>query len=324
MAGLNLSADKFDEELRAVPLRERQFDNDEEVIVSICTITYNHAAYLRQCLEGFLDQVCSFRVEIIIYDDASTDGTSDIVREYASRYPSVVNACVAESNSYSLGVNPYYAFAFPKAKGRYVAICDGDDFWNDLMKLAVQVDFLERNPDTVITYGPACVEIDGVIQKEMSLGSHRDLTASELRAGASINTLTACFRNPRLQTPPPFLRISPIGDVTVWALLGYRGSGKFLLNLEPAVYRIHGGGVFSGRPSNTKYYMSLLAHISIAAYHSEHADLQSERARLDRALSMIVGRMGAGRVLFNVLKELPNFAMKRLRVFVMRIAKSDW
>lgn len=302
------------QEKELVPLRQRHFSDDEEVVVSICSITYNHSNYIRQCMEGFLDQVCPFRVEIVIYDDASTDGASDILREYMTRYPTIVRAQLAERNSYSLGLNPYYAFVLPKARGRYVAICDGDDFWIDSRKLAKQVDFLERNPETVITYGPTLTEIDGVIHEGRVWGAHRDLSEDELKAGASINTLTACFRNPYLQVPPPFLKKAPVGDMTLWALLGYHGSGKFLNELLPAVYRVHDGGVFSKQDRGTKQYMSLLCHVSIAGYHNGRGDLGAERALLGKALTTIVRRLGFKGLVFEGLRRLKPFIVRVLRI----------
>lgn len=321
MTDLMSGGAEFHQEKELVPLRQRRFADNEDVVVSICSITYNHSDYIRQCMEGFLDQVCSFRVEIVIYDDASTDGTSDILKEYVSRYPTIVRAHVAESNLYSLGLNPYYAFVLPKAKGRYVAICDGDDFWSDPRKLATQVDFLERNPETVITYGPTYTEIGGIVREGRLWGTLQDLSGDELKAGASINTLTACFRNPHLRVPPPFLKNAPIGDMTLWALLGYEGAGKFMDELMPAVYRVHDGGVFSKKIPRTKQYMSLLSHVSIAAYHSERADFEAERTVLGKALTAIVRKMGFKGLILEVLRRLPAFFGRVLSNIVMPTTK---
>ena len=120
----------------------------EQPLVSICCITYNHAEYIRQCLDGFLMQNTSFSYEIIINDDCSTDGTTDVIREYEERYPTQIEPIYHVENEYSKGVRGMFVtYCFPKAKGKYIAMCEGDDFWIDPLKLQKQVDFMETNPD---------------------------------------------------------------------------------------------------------------------------------------------------------------------------------
>lgn len=117
-------------------------------LVSICSITYNHAPYICQCLEGFLMQKTNFPFEVIINDDCSTDGTTEILREYAEKYPDIIKPVYHDENLYSKGQRGFYKkFCFPKAEGKYIALCEGDDYWVDPLKLQKQVDFLEGNPE---------------------------------------------------------------------------------------------------------------------------------------------------------------------------------
>lgn len=117
-------------------------------LVSICCITYNHAQYIRQCLDGILMQKVDFEYEIIVHDDASTDGTSAIIKEYFNKYPNLFVPIFQTENQYSKGVRGMYAkFVFPRARGKYIALCEGDDYWIDENKLQMQVDFLEKNPE---------------------------------------------------------------------------------------------------------------------------------------------------------------------------------
>ena len=118
--------------------------------VSICCITYNHAPFIRQCLDGFMMQRTGFPVEVLIHDDASTDGTQDIIREYEAKYPDVIKPIYQKENQYSKGVKVSLVYNYSRAKGKYIALCEGDDYWTDPYKLQKQVDFLESHPDYVM------------------------------------------------------------------------------------------------------------------------------------------------------------------------------
>ena len=119
----------------------------DKPLVSVICLTYNHAPYIRSALEGFVRQQTAFPVEVIVHDDASTDGTADVVREYAARYPDLFRPVFQQENQYSKGVNIVPLFCFPLIRGRYVALCEGDDYWTDPAKLQRQVDALERHPE---------------------------------------------------------------------------------------------------------------------------------------------------------------------------------
>jgi len=272
----------------SVMLRHKTFAETDPVVLSICCITYNHEAFIKECIERFLDQECDFRVEIIIHDDASTDKTAQIVKDYADRYPTIIRTILQDANQYSKGVNPYYAYVFPAAQGTYLAICDGDDYWSDPAKLARQVAVLEAEPETVITYGPVrAITADGV-EVAYGGGARRDLTPEELKEARPINTLTTCFRNIfRDASAPVFLRNSPIGDLTVWGILGHHGSGRYLSDMPPGNYRIHEGGILSLHTPNKQNMMTALAQLSLAAYHNEQEDVEATKKSLRRVMDFI-------------------------------------
>jgi len=131
-----------------------------EPLVSICCITYNQESYIRDAIEGFLMQKTTFPIEIIIHDDASTDGTTEIVREYEKKYPELIHAIIQTENQYSQGFFPGQKFVWPIAKGKYLAFCEGDDYWTDSNKLQMQADFLESHDD----YGMIHTDVDYLIQ----------------------------------------------------------------------------------------------------------------------------------------------------------------
>ena len=120
---------------------------ENKVLVSICCLTYNHEDYLRDTLEGFLMQKVDFPIEILINDDASTDRTAEIVREYEAKYPDLIRAFYQPVNLYSQGKDLCLEVLYPQARGKYIALCEGDDYWTEPTKLQRQVDFLESHPE---------------------------------------------------------------------------------------------------------------------------------------------------------------------------------
>ena len=128
------------------------------IIVSICCITYNHAPFIRKALDGFLMQQppscvpqgakMSDWCEILIHDDCSTDGTTELIKEYASQYPDLIFPLYETENQYSRGrYSEIDMYNYQRAKGKYIAYCEGDDYWTDPNKLMRQVDFMESNPE---------------------------------------------------------------------------------------------------------------------------------------------------------------------------------
>ena len=119
----------------------------KDCLVSVLCTAYNHEEYIRDALESIVSQQTDFPFELLVNDDASTDGTAAIIREYAEKYPDIVRPFYQEKNLYSQDIDIYYAVFFPNARGKYVAFCEGDDYWTDPTKLQRQVDFLEVHPE---------------------------------------------------------------------------------------------------------------------------------------------------------------------------------
>ena len=122
-------------------------ENKDEIIVSVYCLAYNHEKYIKSALEGFVNQITNFRYEVIIHDDASTDGTAAIIREYETKYPDIIKPIYQKENQYSKGISILYSFILPKARGKYIAICEGDDYWTDPHKLQIQFDALETHSE---------------------------------------------------------------------------------------------------------------------------------------------------------------------------------
>ena len=124
--------------------------DDDKILVSIRCLVYNHEPYLRQCLEGFVMQKTNFRFEAIVHDDASTDGSATIIREYAEKYPDIIKPIYETENQYSKRDGSLTRITNAACRGKYIAICEGDDYWIDPQKLQKQVDFLEAHPDYLL------------------------------------------------------------------------------------------------------------------------------------------------------------------------------
>ena len=122
-------------------------DNNNNIIVSVFCLAYNHEKFIRQTLDGFVMQKTSFRFEVLVHDDASTDSTADIIREYEKKYPDIIKPVYQTTNQYSRNVGIIKNILYPEAKGKYFAWCEGDDYWTDPLKLQRQAEALDSNPN---------------------------------------------------------------------------------------------------------------------------------------------------------------------------------
>lgn len=127
--------------------REERNMNENDIMVSVVCTVYNHEKYVGQALESFVKQKTDFKFEVIVHDDASTDSSAQIISQYAEKYPDIVNPIYQQENQYSQGKRIFDNFILPRVKGKYIAFCEGDDFWSDENKLQIQVDFLENHKE---------------------------------------------------------------------------------------------------------------------------------------------------------------------------------
>lgn len=117
-----------------------------DIKVSVYCFAYNHEKYIRDALEGFVNQKTNFPFEVIVHDDASTDKTVSIIKEYELKYPDIIKPIYQKENQHSKGVNKLYSFMLPVTHGKYIALCEGDDYWTDSSKLQRQYDYMEDYP----------------------------------------------------------------------------------------------------------------------------------------------------------------------------------
>lgn len=236
------------------------------VIVSIRCLTYNHVEYIRQCLDGFVCQKTNFRFEAVVHDDCSTDGTTEIVREYAEKYPDIIKPIFEDENQFQKGGRRIRQVMNDACIGKYIAYCEGDDYWIDPLKLQKQVDFLESHPDYSMCFSRAKIllEIDSEIYLKCFDIENREYTASELYEKWIVPTGSMLFRRFIIDNPMKGEYRILNGDI-VWvqkcAHSGkVRGMSDFL-----TVYRMQNTGVTYDKKKLKARIMKLPEHYECIA-----------------------------------------------------------
>jgi glycosyltransferase involved in cell wall biosynthesis len=251
----------------------RQMIMQNNPVVSIVCNTYNHENYIWEAIEGFISQKANFLFEVLIHDDASTDNTANIIREYEMKYPDLIFPVYQKENQYSKKNHPNAAFQFPRAKGKYIALCEGDDYWTDPMKLQNQFDFLEQNPDYVMCYHSYQIREGDVILKGKRPIKPRSYSGDELVSTPSgIATATKFFKN--VFAFQENIDSLIVRDFLLNAYLGRFGSCKFLTSIGPSIKRIHIGGVWSARDVITQHIDYIKTKYLIVNYFREQNDHQ--------------------------------------------------
>ena len=275
-----------------------QMDNDE-LMVSIRCLAYNHEPYIRQCLEGFIMQKTNFRFEAVVHDDASTDGTVAIIREYAEKYPNIIKPIYETQNQYSKHDGSLGRRMSAACTGKYIAMCEGDDYWIDPYKLQKQVDFLETHLDYSMShtsfryfyeqenkfYISRDIEINSNIQ---ALGLKPENVLKDYR----IQTLTILVRTKLYQKiveSDYFLFKSgylKMGDVQLWYSLSMLGKIHFLPDVT-GVYRKNQGSVtransvidvYRFRLSSWELRMYLCLRDSLSESYKKQVEINYSRA----------------------------------------------
>jgi glycosyltransferase involved in cell wall biosynthesis len=218
-------------------------------IVSVCVQTYQHAAYIQECLNGILMQQTNFPLEILLGDDESTDGTREICLEYAEKFPDKIRLFLHHrENNISIGGNSTGRFNFSynlyTAKGKYVAICEGDDYWTDPLKLQKQLDFLEENEEYAGCFHSTYIkdEINKIEEKLWRAYTKNVFTIEETLSKLSLfHTSSFLFKREFLLIPNWFTKIVS-GDMALFALIASKGL-LYFINEPMSVYRKNEGGV---------------------------------------------------------------------------------
>lgn len=237
---------------------EKLCDNDPLPLISICAVAYNHGAFIREALDHFLMQQGPFRIEILIHDDASTDGTAEVIREYKKRYPEIIQPILQTENQYSSGItNLSGAFNFPRVKGKYVALMDCDDYWISKDKLATQLSYMEAHPDCQLCVHSAEVRNDrGELVNQNLMRPYRgdrDLGPGELvdKAG-SFPFGSMMLRAELIKALPDWYVSCPVGDRPLELMAAAKGYCHYI-DRAMSVYRFNGVGSWTNEMKQGDY-----------------------------------------------------------------------
>ena len=226
-----------------------------EILVSIICNAYNHELYIRDALEGFVMQKTDFAFEILVHDDASTDNTANIIREYEAKYPELIKPIYQTENQYSKGNGDVSRIQQGRAKGKYIAFCEGDDYWTDPYKLQKQFDALEANPD-IDMCAHAARAVNATTGDEMYIVAPSQIDtvfpAEDviLGGGGFVASASLFFRSELYIDPPEFRRFLRM-DVTLQIHGALRG-GLLYLSDCMSVYRVMSKGSWSQRMAADK------------------------------------------------------------------------
>ena len=247
--------------------------NINQPLVSVLVRTYNHEKYLRYALDSLVCQQTNFPFEIVIGDDCSTDATPTICKEYQEKYPTCIKVILQEKNK---GIAENYNDILRQCQGRYIATCDGDDFWCDTEKLQKHVDYMEQYPSVVITYHDAKpVDAENTIGKETLLPTtrKRDFTSEELQRGVWILPVTMCYR--REVVPEILLNMTSKvfnEDIFIISLAGQFGSGAYLETITPSAYRQTDAGIWSQQTAVHRSLMAAGSNAELMLYYKKKSN----------------------------------------------------
>lgn len=263
----------FLKQYESIPVKEELNHVAKDPLVSVAVQTYQHAPYIVQCLDGVLMQKTTFPVEILLGEDDSSDGTREICLEYAQKYPDKIRLFLHHrENNIKIGGKPTGRFNllynFSQARGKYIALCEGDDYWTDPLKLQKQVDLLEAHPEySMCFHSVAKIYENGrkIIYRPFGYHWKKFYTKKDLLLSNFIPTCSAFFRNNSFNEFPDWYYQLPMGDRPLYILNAEYGNIGYIDEVM-GVYRIHSGGIWSGTDEIITLYKIIEADKSLDDY----------------------------------------------------------
>lgn len=261
--------------------------------VSVLMVTYNHQPYIRQAVESVLSQRTAFDYEIVVGEDCSTDGTQDVLRRLDSDHPDRLRLLLRQKN---VGGTRNFAATFSACRGDYVALLEGDDYWADVHKLQIQVDYMESHPDCSLCHHAVEYRFeDGSHPPERQpMGVKPISTIEDLLGGVNfIQTCSAIFPRHRLSEIPAWVGKLPLGDWPMWCLLAETGNIAFIDQVM-AVYRVRRGSAWYHQPMvyRTEGVLSMYQELRRHLDPKYSAQITGTLARLSAMLGQLYHMAG--------------------------------
>ena len=223
---------------------------ENTLMLSVFMLTYNQVNYVEKAILSILSQKTNYSFQIVIGDDCSTDGTKEIIRAYAQKYPNIIKAIFWPKN---LGLIENYIFTYKECEGKYISICDGDDYWIDNQRIQRQVDFLESNKDFGIIYGRNYNLLENQRLIQGSGNTRNEFGFNDLILKNFIPSVTVMFRKVKMHdTMKAWIKQFPYGDWPTYLLVCNNGSKIYFEDKFLAVYRRYGGVSFRLRQDHLK------------------------------------------------------------------------
>ena len=260
-----------------------------DVVVSVIIPTFNHERFIAQALDSVLAQQTTFPIEILVGNDASTDGTGQVIDAIATQHPGRIRAFHAPHNE---GGHVNFARLFTTARGKYVAWLEGDDYWTDPAKLQLQVEFLEQHPGCVLCFHQVEIRSDDATAPG-ALTNQNDPPISGLDRITRFNyvhTASSMFRNGIIRELPRWLFYLPLGDWPLFIMLAEHGS-LGLIRRPMAVYRLQGSSVWSSRTQVSR--LKSTVHVAeVLRKHLRHSGLHDCIFKTSRTITVLSLKSG--------------------------------
>lgn len=232
-------------------------DNENKVMVSVNCITYNHERYIEEAIESFIMQKTNFVYEILIHDDCSTDNTPSIIKKYEEKYPELIKVIYEKDNQYSKG-NKLIPLNEKIARGKYVAFCEGDDYWTDPYKLQKQVDFMEQHTEySMCTHSALSVDASG---KDLNMIVRPSIDNKEfnieeiiIKDGSLFPSNSMLYRLASVKDRPEFYLNAPVEDYPLAIYCALKGK-VYNFDEVMSAYRVEAKGSWSEKMMNNIQY----------------------------------------------------------------------
>lgn len=252
----------------------------KDILVSIHCCVFNHEPFLRACLDGFVSQITTFAYEAIVHDDASSDGSAAIILEYAEKYPDIIIPIIETENQYSKHDGTLTRIMNENSRGKYYAICEGDDYWIDPLKLQKQVDYLENHPECMLCFTNAIMRWEDGSGKPDRLFAPKleervyqgpEMTKEWITPTASLVFRRSVFESVFYKEIFRHPKLKNVGDIPLVLSCAHLGK-VYALSDATCVYRRHPGGFMLSADSNRKIIQGDYRYSIFQVFGKEYLD----------------------------------------------------